>query len=418
MAVRITEQPLERAVTAEAYAKHQKQLLPSIYDELELLQEGSHKSSGPGDGYFLGFRFRSDTDEMLFAKAIYLTSGPVVGELLLLGPEDSSREKDRCFGAIEKSFSLQAMDFLAKETRGPLLGALPAINLTSDPRPRKYPLACVAIPTPPGWAAASSEDGEVVFAGSGAEIRLQRSLNYGDRSEAWYQDRLEQLKASGSLVLGFDQGHCSRGPYAALLFEDKALARTWKTSVSQQTLELFLADQQPLLWMLRAPQASFPGCRSDLERLIGATSFLPPEEWETRPAEPWLATTLRGPWQPQGNGLYLRTSGAPLLLQTDRREKSPSLDKIQSTCNTEAFRKAYGIETVFSASEEKGLWKNRDAYRFSLDGLTSDYAPVSLRASWFLADGILYSIAVKGGDSRAVDALQLELLEGLRFTIR
>ena len=417
MAVQIREQSLESALTAEAYARKQKEILPAIYDELDFLQEGSHKASGPGDGYFLGFRFRSDTDEMLMAKAIYLSSGPIVAELLLRGPAADSREKDRWFGAIEKSFSLQSMDFLAKAVRGPLLGKLPAIDSASTPPSTRYPLACAAIPAPPGWVTTSSENGEVVFTSNAAEIRLRRSLIYGDRPADWYQNRLEQLKASGSLVLGTDQGHCSRGPYVALLFEDRALARTWKTTGSQQTLELFLSDEQPLLWALRAPQASFPACRSDLEWLIAATRFLPPEEWRTRPAEPWLTNILQGPWQPEGNGLYLRTPGAPLLLQTDRREKSPSLEKIQSLCKNEGFPKSYGVKTVLSSSDEKGLWRNCDAYRFSLDGLTSDYAPVSLRASWFLAEGLLYSIAVKGADSRSVDALQVELLEGLRLTL-
>ncbi len=405
-------------MTAEAYARRQKEMLPAIYDEFELIQEGRHESDGPGDGYSLGFRFRDDADEKLVAKTIYLTWGPIVGELLLLCPHAARRDRDRLFSAVEKSFALRSVEFLPRENKGPLLGELPPINSASAPSLPKYPLACVALPTPQGWTAASSENGEIVFSKGGTEIRLQRSLYHGARSDAWSRERLEQLRASGSLILGFEQGQCSRGPYTALLFDERALARTWKTSGDHQTLELFLADQQPLLWILRAPQASFPESRSDLEQLIAATSFLPSAQWETRLAEPWIKTTLRGPWRPEGAGLYLCTSGSPLLLQVDCREKSPSLDKIQSTCNTDAFRKSYGVETVLSASEAKGLWKDRDAFRFSLDGLSADYAPVSLRAGLFLSDRLLYSVVVKGRESRTVDALHLELLEGLRFPAR
>jgi hypothetical protein len=405
-------------MSAESYAKRQKELLSAMYDEAELIQEGGHKSNGPGDGYFLSFRFRNDTDEMLLAKAIYLTWGPIAGELLLLSPEEAGRDRDRSFSAIERSFSFRPMDFLAKEAGGPLLGQIPEADGTAVIAPTKYPFACVAISTPPGWAVTSTEYGEVVLSKSGTEIRLRRILQHGTRPDSWFKERLQQLRASGSLVLGFEQSRLARGPYAALWFDEKGLARTWKAPGAPQTQEVFLADQQPLLWIFRSPEARFLEARSELEQLIAATTFLPSEEWKTRLAEPWIDYTLSGPWRPESTGLYLRSTGSPLLLQVDNREKSPSLEMIQSTCNTEGFRRAHGIGTSLSASDVKGLWRGHEALRFSLDGLSATHAPLSLRAGWFLVDRVLYSVIVKGEDPREVESLHLELLEGLRFPSR
>lgn len=401
---RMTAQAMERwlrePTPAADHAKQQLQLLPAMYDEFSLVQNG---------GSFLLFRFRNEEGDRALGKVIYLTLGPLVCDLTLLALDGPDKERDRLFEAIGKTFELRNVEFLAKVEKRPLL--TPGVALTGERR--KYPRACISLPTPSGWDA-TYEDGSAMFRRSGAEIRLQRVLGSDGDVGAWFKQRMQDLQDTKSLLLASEKGALERGDYAAVLYEEKGAGRTWNTAAVKRSLDVFVSDEQPLLWTLTANVAGFDGHRPVLESLVASTELLPPEEWETKIAEPWIDLTLKGPWKPQGPGLYVMMVPAFMCIYlTTQPEKTPFETAVPSII--ESVRKSAGIREVYSEKQAIGSWQGKDALRYGVEGFADLPHVQGTRSVWVSSGKTLYGGIVWGPDSFRVEKLHLRLVEALRI---
>jgi hypothetical protein len=417
---RMSAQALERwlaePVAAAAYAGKHKQILPALRPGYELVTEGKHATAGPGDAYALTYRFRDEEGDPALARTILLAHGPLLCELTLAGPDGENRERDRLFGAIAATFTLRGMEFMSKLKDGPLLGgARPGAAASEPAAPRTpFPQTCVTLPIPPGWEAAD-EDGDAVFRRGGSEIRLHRVLGSDGGVEAWFKRRMRQLQATGSFLLGCERGELGRRDYAALLFDEQGQGRTWNSAAVKRTLELFVRDRQPLLWSLRAHESVLEDQRQVLESLVAAVEFLPPAEWRTKLAEPWIDYTLEGPWQSPDPGLYVDLSKPPSFIHLAREKSALPLAALRPAV-VESLRKGAALKEITAQEDALGSWRGYEALRYSLDGVAKDATTMSVRAAWVATERGLHSLFLKGAHPAPVDSLFAEMLEALRPT--
>jgi hypothetical protein len=419
---RWTAQVLERclveALPVATHLRQQKEILPDLYEGFELLFEGPHRPEGVGEAFTLTFRFLDEEENDSRAQAFHLILGPLACQLVLAGPDRPDRERDRLFAAIAKTFVFRQVEFLLK--------AQPAA-LTSEvlrtPQPmaargwsgawRKFPRACVTLPVPSGWEVVE-EDGDVFFRRGSTEIRLHRDLEgHGDPSN-WFAHRMKLLQDAGDLLLGSETGELERGPYAAILYEEKGVGRAWRTAAITRTLELFLSDQQSLLWSLKAPEAGFSDQRQPFESLIASAEFLDPAEWETKLVEPWIDYTLQGPWEVEGPGVYANAREGPVFVQLGHEPTTFSLEKLQPSI-LESMRQGFQLKPGFAERSSAGIWRQHDAFHYGVDGSDSKSgAGVSIRSAWLVGQHRLFNIFVRGIAFDATEALTTGLLEAFQ----
>jgi len=415
LGVQILERCLADMPAAASYARDQKPILAELYEGFELLQEGPQRLEGPGEGYAITFRFIDEDENPSRGKMIFFTCGPLVCQLFLSGPDGDDPERDRLFEAIAKTFAFRGAESLAGAKAGGLTSDVLRMDQAEAakgwPGPwRKLPRCCVSVPLPIGWEVVSDERDDVLFRRGTAEIRLHRELGETNEADVWFADRLKRLQEEGDRLLGSKQGELDRGPFAAVLSEEGGAVRTWKTAAVRWRLDLFVGDQQALVWTLRAPEGGFTELRTFLESLAAAAVFLDPAEWETRVAEQWVEYVLKGHWEPQGPGLYANIQQLPLFVHLTLEPNTQVLDRLQSSI-LGSLRQGFPVREGAMESSLAGTFKDHEMFSYSLDGReTESSSLISIRATWMLKSQELYSVLVRGRDSQETEALSRSLL--------
>lgn len=419
MGVQILERTLADMPSAATYAREQKPILAELYESFELLQEGPQRMEGPGEGYAIFFRYVDEEENPARGKMIFFTCGPLVCQLFLSGPDGDDPERDRLFESIAKTFAFRGAESLAGAKAGGLTSETLRISQAEAgkgwPGPwRKFPRCCVSTPLPIGWEVLTDERDDVLFRRGSAEIRLHRELGENNEADVWFAGRLKHLQATGDRLIGTEQGELERGPFAAVLYEERGAVRTWKTAAVIQGLDLFLGDQQPLVWSLRAPESGLSDLRTFSESLIAATSFLDPSEWETRIAEPWVEYVLKGHWEPQGEGLYVQPEEDMAFVHLSRGSNNFTLDSLQPSI-LDSMHQGIDLMDGFSKSQVSGAWRGHDAFHYTLEGVDKESGTdVSVQTVWLSGNLFLYSIFVRSADALMTEGLSRGLLEGFR----
>ncbi len=412
------ERCLLKALPAAEHLRQQREILSHLYEGFEFVAEGPVRPEGAGEGFTLTFRFLDEEENESQAQAFYLTLGPLICQLLLASPDRPDRDRDRLFTTIAKTLAFRQVDFLSKAQSAPLTS-----EILRTPQPaaargwpgawRKFPRACVSLPVPSGWEM-TEEDGDAVFRSDVAEVRLHRDLEGHGDPGLWFADRMKRLQDSGDLLLGSETGNIKRGSYAAILYEEKGVGRTWKTAAVNRNLDLFLNDQQSLLWTLKAPEAGFSNRQSLFESLVAAADFLEPTEWETKLAEPWIDYTLRGAWQAEGSGVYTNTQREPILLNLRHASTTLALEALQPSI-LDSLRQGFDLNNP-KEHLAVGAWRLHDALHYSMNGYDSNSGlDVHVRAAWLIKDTNLFSIFIRGSDPASTDHLSRSLLEAFRI---
>lgn len=414
MRVQLIETWLATPRSAADHAGLQKEALPHLLQEFELVDEGSYQPSGPGDGHFLRYRYFSDEGDTTIETRIILTRGPLLCELTLTRLGEGDEESARILNAIGRTLTLQNTDFLEKTQSLPLMSeavGTDAPNTTRESRLR-FPRSCVSVPQPEGWEVAE-DDGDVVFTQGGSTIRLHRHLGGLGDAGTWLRERMKGLQQSGSSLLGSEDGELTNGSsYAALLSDPAAMGRSWNSAAEKRALHVFVEDQQPLEWSLLCPRESFEVSHPVLQRLVAGTELLDPSDWETKLAEPWVDLTLTGGWRAEGDGLYAKTDGPFVFLYLSRLPCKAPLD-VLSPSIVDNIRQ--GVQTVVAEDEAHGLWHQKDSFRYSLDGVLEDGREVFVRTVWVIFEEEVYVVMIQGLDQLDVESLLKHLLEGLRI---
>ena len=339
-------------------------------------------------------------------------------DLTLTSLDGLDPDRDRVFEMISKTFALIEVDFLAHVESKPLLSeavrrppSFDAIDATGVRR--KFPCACVSLYTPTGWDV-TDEEGNAVFRRGGAEIRLSRFLSSDGDVDTWFSQRMEQFQNTKSLLLGFERGVLERGDYAAVLYENKGGARSWKTAAVMKSLDVFVNDEQPLLWTLHANAGEFENHQPRLESLLAEAEFLSQDEWEIKLAEPWIDLTLKGPWKTQGPGLYVTTVPTFTSLYLLGYQEKCSIETLHISVG-EAVKQDAGVQQTSVEDEAVGLWKGQKAFRISFEGVSENAEKIFIRAAWIHPQLILYNLILQARDRKVADELFIQLLDSLCF---
>lgn len=401
MGAQILERTLAEMPSAATYAREQKPILAELYEGFELLQEGPQRIEGPGEGYAIFFRYVDEEENPARGKMIFLTCGPQVCQFFLSGPDGDDPERDRLFEAIGKTFAFRGAESLAGAKAGGLTSEILRMPQAEAAKGwqgpwRKFPRCCVELPLPSGWEVAIDERDDVVFRRGNSEIRLHRELGENNEADVWFADRMRKLQEGGDRLIGSEQGELDeRGPFAAVLYEERGAVRTWKTAAVMRGLELFVNDQQPLVWTLRVTVSELSGLRVFFESLVAAARFLDSSEWETRTVEPWLDCILIGPWTSQGGGVYARESVPPTILITAREANTIPLADLREPIARSIDHKSM-LSRISSQEEGLGPVGRHEGFYIYREGYADTGLPASFRGTWIQAQGYLYSIVTVG----------------------
>ena len=154
----------------------------------------------------------------------------------------------------------------------------------------------------------------------------------------------------GSLVTAWSHGTLPEGrPYAAVAYDETARSRAWTTAAVQRTLEAAISDRQLIEWSIRCPSSAFRDAQAILQGVIASAELLDPSEWETCPPEPWIDLALKGPWEVEGPGTYVKKNGPFMLLQLAAQESHSPLEALRPRL-LEGLRRATAVRRATSSS--------------------------------------------------------------------
>lgn len=398
MSAQAIERWLDRPVAAKAWAKKQIKVLPHLVDGFELLAEGSHDLGGsPGEGYFLAYRMLDEDAEPIIAKKVCLTQGPLLADLTVCRPEAGEPRDADLVEGITGTWKFQGTSFLERYRSLELFGSRREAaddEAEEQAERRLFPRCCVSVQVIDGWELAE-EDGDAVYRQAGAEIRLHRPVGVETDAEVWRAERMRWAQDTRSFLFGSAGGELENGAsYSAVLYEEQGETRRWKTAAVRRVLEVFVEDQQPLLWSLRSPDTLLERHQPVFEELVASAEFLDPREWKTRMAEPWIDLTLQGHWRSEGPGVYFQADDMAIL-QTNREVSKAPLTDLRPSL-VESLRASVDNELEFKEDEQSAKWRGADSLKYSVDGTAATGDPLSLRSIWCSDRGMLYSVVAIG----------------------
>jgi hypothetical protein len=415
---RLEAQILERFLanpTLAPYAQQQVHILSAIYPDFELMAiHPPSTTSSPGETTSIKFSFLRVTGITAVVNVVYICLGPLVCQLTLTGPYSEGIEQYQILDAIGKTFRLRDVKFLTRidnrlppfgetQHQGQLAGAF--LN---------YPRICRSLFIPQGWES-TDQNGTVHLQRGSDIIRVYRyHSNHGD-IDSWLSETMLSLQKSGTSLLSLRRGELSRGPYIALMIEEARNKKTWSTGAIPRTVILFVSDEQAVLYYLQTSEPNFKNNLVLLDHLIAATELLPPTEWETDLLEPWMDLRLKGRWYIEGPGIYVTTEECTLVAQLSRDNGGAlSLGKVRDTI-IGSMRAEQEFASIKSEEEATGIWKGHDAFRYSLEYISSELEEFSVRISVLASESILYSIFLKGTDKSRVDKTFTAMLEAVNI---
>lgn len=416
ISVQVLERWLDRPITAAAYAARDKEALAAVFPGFALLSEGEARPTGPSEGWQLEFRRDNDDGKPVLERHLYLLLGPLLCELQMVGPVSGPSPTERVFGSIGQTLALTGVDFLQKVSQEGL-GLAAAIGATpraGEPR-RSFPRMCISLPVPAGWDM-TEEDGAAVLRRSSTTIELRRPLDSDGDVSTWFRDTMSRLQDEGSALLGWEQGELpGNRRFAAVHVDEKGTARTWSSAAVRQRLAVFVADQQPVEWLLRVEPAGLCAARSALCGLVAGAAMLPSPEWQTKLAEPWIDLTLAGPWQAQGAGVYVRAEGNLAFILLSEHRGKLDLAKLQPAL-TNSLRQPF-----FSVSREEaaqGLLRGLEAFHYNVDGEAGEEGAdgtVGVRGLWVAGEKVSHSVMIRCTHLPDADDLLTRVVNALRI---
>jgi hypothetical protein len=391
------------------HGKKQKELLTGALEDFELIAEQPWPD--PRSGWALTFEYENEERLTSREMRVWRARGPQMVVLTLLGPGGPNRGRDQIFESIARSFEPRGGEAFAKAERMPLLTALESGACPpADPAAQRerFPRVAISLAVPRGWEAMAEGD-QAVLRRSGLEIRARRVLEHANDASLWFERKMKQLRDDeGSLVMAWSQGTLPESrPYAAVAYDETARSRTWTTAAVQRTIAAAIADKQLVEWSIRCQPSSFRDAQAILQGIIASAEFLDPAEWETCLPEPWIDLTLKGPWEVEGPGTYVKTEGGFMLLQLAAQENHSSLDALRPRL-LEGLRRAMSVRRS-TEKESLGLFRGLDALRWGGEGR------MGVRGIWLRASMELYSCTLSGTEPEAADQLFLQLVAGLQL---
>lgn len=405
--------------TAADVVRFLKQLWVAMDPAMKVEHEAPMRMDGPGEGWGAVVTMRDEFTRPVRRLVHLLVLGPVACHLTVDRPLELGERLDGLANELAASLRLEATEVLVDARYTPILPTDEPGGSPPPGEPRPVPTLCLALAVPRGWELRTSTPAAATLNGPGLRIEVSRPLGIKDDLKAWLGTRLyELIDLPNARVRAWQSGRLApRVDFAGLATSRVVGGGTWGKPVVEEGVALGVRDQQFMEWRLAATAMPLPEAVAWLRRVMAASPFLPPAQWETPVAEAWLPLTLRGGWVPKGDGVYVKTAGGMLLLHVASLQSTAPLEKTRPAMSDiiDTVRAGAALLDVHHEEEAVGSWRGLEGYRYALDASFASLGPRSVRAVVLQSGDQLYSCRLTGEVQGEVHPLFLEILERLRI---
>lgn len=413
----VMENWLDPPQNARDYAEAQKTMALRQLPGLVVVRDEELRDERFADAHVTVFRPPPVTGKAasrpIVQAQLVTANGPLVCALTLSGPEDE--ESFATLGQAVASFTVTSKEAVGTIKRTPLPVAAPAApeapKAVEEVQMVEAPLLGLRLPIPPD--ATFDETGGRIQLPGGATIEVQSLGLAGGAADGVFADALAKaMRQPGCRIMSWDKGETASGkPYWTLEVRCEQ-ARNWGKPEIIVRRSVLIEDQGVLRFesMEGEGHAAAPAA---LLALVAGYRWLPPEQRRLAVREVWIDAVLDGPWSAASPGVYVRLAKPSLVVALQRLPKD--LDArgfIEATAK--ALRDRPEVARITGDELTPGLWKGRQACRWTLDFEAAGDGKKAVRIACMEASKDLCIINVQGGDTQAVASLFARLLDAVR----
>jgi hypothetical protein len=400
----VTECWVDPPTPAREFAARQVELARETLVGFEVIAQEPARTARFADAW-IGTHRAASVGGPLLQHQLTVVSGHLACCLTLSGAEPDKPRWSPVFAEIASSFEIPAATPLGPVRRQPLLPVAPP-----DDRLSLLSRLQLLVPVPATWSL--DESALTLHEPHGAEIVFRSAEPAGVALDQAFATALSRLaREPGLRVSAWDQGVLAedRGWYA--IESVQGAARTWGPADERLRRQVLLDDEGVVEVTLHA-RAGDTGSLQTLSRVVGSLRRQLPEERRLRIQEPWVPAVLQGAWQETSPGVFMHLAPPRALVAATRL---PCPLGLRTLADREAagLRSQPEVARVHRQELVEGVWKGRQAMRYSLDFQTQDATAVALRGAWLDAGDTACHLQVRGEDAEAVDRLFLHLLEAV-----
>jgi hypothetical protein len=413
---RLVEQWLLPARTTADVVAEIKMLWTAADPQMKLEHEAAMPPAGGVERWGAVVRMKDEFGQPARRLASLLVLGPAACLLTVDRPLEGSESLDRTANEIASSLQVEAAEVLAEARYAPVAPAEGDGSGLPLGEPRAVPTLCLSLAVPKGWEVQTPRPCEATLLGPGMSVQARRRVGETDDLRVWFGERLRELSSvPGARLRAWEKGKLGKADFAGLAFQESESGGTWGKPVVREVVTLGVAHEQLLEWRATATTAPRSQAAAALQQILKASPFLPPPDWETPVAEPWLPITLRGGWIAKGGGVYVKVHGGMMLLHASIQPLPAPLEKARPTIADviDMVRTGKPLIDVFHEEEAVGKWRGLEAYRYALDALFGTLGNRSARGVAMQVAKELYSCRLMGAVRDEVHPLFLEILNRL-----
>ena len=390
--------------------------MAATFPDYELIQSKEMEPERGGDAFVYVCNLCTGRGVPSRRVGIVLVQGPLACHLTVDRPAHRSEQLDEVAESVAGSLRIENGSALERADNRSLGAAAVAEALDQTVR---RPRLKLALEVPNGWTVSEENDGLTAILSDGnVSVRAARLLGREPDLHAWLGERLSILAAGPGHLDAWMVGPLdSDRDHAMVDWTHEPEQTTWAKRPMQREVAWVAENGDLVEWSVRANTDRFPAAAELARAVFDAATPLEPEACETPVVEPWLDLVLRGPWSSAGEGLYYTSLEPIALLHLYDGKASGPLEKTRPKVPDiiDELRQGYALLEVTHEEEAVGSWRGTEAYRYSLDARFAELGPRSVRNVTAESKGTLYSVRLTGSDREQIQAIYLELLDGLRL---
>lgn len=401
----VTECWVDPPTPARELAARQTELAREMLAGFEVVKEEPARAVRFTEAW-IGTHRTASAGSSLLQHQLTVATGHLACCLTLSGTEADKPRWSPIFAEIATSFEIPAAASLGSVRRQPLL--LPVAS--PDDRLGLMSRLQLLAPVPTGW---SLDDTTLTLhEPRGAEITFRAAEPAGVALDQVFATSLSRLaREPGTRVSAWDQGVLAGDRSWYAIESVQGAARTWGPADERLRRQVLLDDEGVIEVTLHA-RAGDTGSLQTLSLVAAGLRRQPPEERRLQIREPWVPAVLHGAWRETSPGVFMLLAPPRALVVAARL---PSPLGLRALADREAAGLANQPEVALVHRRElvEGVWKGRQAVRYSLDYQTPDATGMALRGAWLDAGDAACHLQVRGEDPESVDRLFLQLLEAV-----
>lgn len=402
----VTECWVDPLIPARELAARQTELAREMLTGFEVVKEEPARAFRFTDAWIGTHRTSASDGSSLLQHQLTVVTGHLACCLTLSGAEPDKPRWSPVLAEIATSFEVPAAASLGEVRRQPMLGAV----APSDDRLCPLPRLQLLVPVPATWSL--DEAALTLHDPHGAKIAFRAAEPAGVALDQAFATALAHLaRESGVRVSAWDQGVLAKDRSWYAIEGVLGAARTWGSGEGHLRRQVLLDDEGVVEVILHARAGDAESLQA-LSRIVGGLHRQAPEERRLQIREPWVPAVLQGAWQETSPGVFMHLVPPRALVAATRLPSPRGLHDLAAR-EAAGLRSQPEVAQVHRQELVEGVWKGRQAMRFSLDYQTRDATAAAFRGAWLDAGDTACHLQVRGENAETVDRLFLHLLEAV-----